>query len=99
MNKGLRGFQKQVTGIEPASPAWEAGVLPMNYTCINYNVYYNTTRCQNQCCFLTGDFTVSLLLDLSGAFTVSPLPLILYVGLYIELINEITYNKPILIHF
>ena len=24
---------KQITGIEPASPAWEAGVLPMNYIC------------------------------------------------------------------
>ena len=25
---------KQMTGIEPASPAWEAGVLPMNYICM-----------------------------------------------------------------
>ena len=25
---------KQITGIEPASPAWEADVLPMNYICI-----------------------------------------------------------------
>ena len=25
---------KQITGIEPASPAWEASVLPMNYICI-----------------------------------------------------------------
>ena len=25
---------EQVTGIEPARPAWEAGVLPLNYTCI-----------------------------------------------------------------
>ena len=23
-----------MTGIEPASPAWEAGILPMNYICI-----------------------------------------------------------------
>ncbi len=22
---------QRITGIEPASPAWEAGVLPMNY--------------------------------------------------------------------
>ena len=39
----LQGFQttpetldflnKQMTGVEPASPAWEAGVLPMNYIC------------------------------------------------------------------
>ena len=27
---------KQITGIEPASPAWEAGVLPMNYICEQY---------------------------------------------------------------
>ena len=26
--------KKQITGIEPASPAWEAGVLPMNHICI-----------------------------------------------------------------
>ena len=24
---------KQITGIEPASSAWEADVLPMNYAC------------------------------------------------------------------
>ena len=24
---------EQVTGIEPARPAWEAGVLPLDYTC------------------------------------------------------------------
>ena len=28
--------KKQITGIEPASPAWEAGILPMNYICILY---------------------------------------------------------------
>ena len=27
------GFKKQITGIEPASSAWEADVLPMNYIC------------------------------------------------------------------
>ena len=26
-----------MTGIEPASPAWEAGVLPMNYICLSDN--------------------------------------------------------------
>lgn len=26
-------FLEQVTGIEPASDAWEAPVLPLNYTC------------------------------------------------------------------
>ena len=25
---------KQVMGIEPTYPAWKAGVLPMNYTCV-----------------------------------------------------------------
>lgn len=45
-NKGLRNAyftvdfsvfgtnkKKQITGIEPAFPAWEAGVLPMNHIC------------------------------------------------------------------
>ncbi len=27
---------KQITGIEPAFPAWEAGVLPMNHICIGF---------------------------------------------------------------
>ena len=30
----IMGFREQITGIEPASPAWEAGVLPMNYICM-----------------------------------------------------------------
>ena len=34
-------FREQITGIEPASPAWEAGVLPMNYICACH--YYSTT--------------------------------------------------------
>ena len=25
-------------GIEPTYPAWKAGVLPLNYTCISYNI-------------------------------------------------------------
>ncbi len=25
---------EQITGIEPASSAWEADILPLNYTCI-----------------------------------------------------------------
>ena len=29
---------KQITGIEPASPAWEASVLPMNYICITKDI-------------------------------------------------------------
>ena len=36
---GIKGFfgigQKQITGVEPASPAWEASILPMNYICIS----------------------------------------------------------------
>lgn len=32
--KGFRIHQKkQITGIEPAFPAWEASVLPMNHIC------------------------------------------------------------------
>lgn len=30
-----KDFLKQVRGIEPPSLAWEASVLPMNYTCMN----------------------------------------------------------------
>ena len=26
---------KQITGVEPAFPAWEASVLPMNHICMN----------------------------------------------------------------
>ena len=29
-----------MTGIEPASPAWEAGVLPMNYICTTQSLYH-----------------------------------------------------------
>ncbi len=34
---------KQITGIEPASSAWEADVLPMNYICIR-NIFYCTIK-------------------------------------------------------
>lgn len=38
-------FYKQMTGIEPASPAWEAGVLPMNYICAKwFNEIYYTSK-------------------------------------------------------
>ena len=33
-------LKKQITGIEPASPAWEAGVLPMNYICTTQSLYH-----------------------------------------------------------
>ena len=29
----IEQIKKQMTGIEPASSAWEADVLPMNYIC------------------------------------------------------------------
>ena len=32
---------KQIAGIEPVSPAWEASVLPMNYICVNTIIAYN----------------------------------------------------------
>ncbi len=32
-NLGRAFFFKQITGIEPAFPAWEASVLPMNHIC------------------------------------------------------------------
>lgn len=32
---------EQVTGVEPAYAAWEAAVLPVNYTCVtNYFILY-----------------------------------------------------------
>lgn len=34
-------FMERVMGIEPTSQAWEAGILPMNYTRID-GMYYNT---------------------------------------------------------
>ena len=30
--------KERVMGIEPTYPAWKAGVLPLNYTCISYNI-------------------------------------------------------------
>ena len=37
--KALRiSTEKRVMGIEPTYPAWKAGVLPLNYTCISYNI-------------------------------------------------------------
>ena len=33
---------EQVTGIEPAAPAWEAGVLPLDYACEHHIVYRNS---------------------------------------------------------
>ena len=32
--KTKKHIKKQITGVEPAFPAWEAGVLPMNHICI-----------------------------------------------------------------
>ena len=39
-----------MTGIEPASPAWEAGVLPMNYicTCSYYSIRNPEIKPKNQ---------------------------------------------------
>ena len=39
---------EQVTGIEPAYPAWEAGVLPLDYTCVYIYSISNRTVCQPQ---------------------------------------------------
>lgn len=50
----LSALSKQMTGVEPASPAWEAGVLPMNYICIsnNHKKYYNTNPLKMQILFI-----------------------------------------------
>ena len=39
---------EQVKGIEPSSQAWEACVLPMNYTCIVYILYAHFTQRVNR---------------------------------------------------
>lgn len=39
---------QQMTGIEPAFPAWEAGVLPMNYICICHAMNYNAIPAKMQ---------------------------------------------------
>ena len=38
--------KKQITGIEPASSAWEADVLPMNYICVTFSIT-QTKRLRN----------------------------------------------------
>ncbi len=45
MKKGLEKDPfKQIAGVEPVSPAWEAGVLPMNHICTNHtSSRYNKT--------------------------------------------------------
>lgn len=35
---GWRGFLERVMGIEPTSQAWEARILPMNYTRIGISI-------------------------------------------------------------
>ena len=36
---GVSGHKKkQIAGIEPVSPAWEASVLPMNYICMSVSI-------------------------------------------------------------
>ena len=37
---------KQMTGIEPASSAWEADILPMNYICERLDYTINTKKFQ-----------------------------------------------------
>lgn len=37
-------LRKQVAGIEPVSPAWEAGILPMYYTCRYEKNYIRSFR-------------------------------------------------------
>ena len=33
-----------MAGIEPVSPAWEAGILPMNYTCVFICAFIRSTK-------------------------------------------------------
>ena len=32
----LQALMERVMGIEPTRPAWKAGILPLNYTCLLY---------------------------------------------------------------
>jgi hypothetical protein len=40
-------FLERVMGIEPTQPAWEAGILPLNYT-RKYEGYYIMPEAENQ---------------------------------------------------
>ena len=44
--KALAAALERIMGIEPTYPAWEAGVLPMNY--IRVQEYYSTSRKEMQ---------------------------------------------------
>ena len=44
---GFRVFFKQATGIEPASSAWEADILPMYYACKRSNYFILGILCYN----------------------------------------------------
>ena len=39
----MLGLYKQLAGIEPVSPAWEASILPMNYSCTSIEYISTTT--------------------------------------------------------
>ena len=43
---------QQMTGVEPASPAWEAGVLPMNYICTRHVKNYTAVHLKLQYFFI-----------------------------------------------
>ncbi len=43
----FRSYLEQVRGIEPPCSAWEADILPLNYTC-GYAPYNSTERAKNQ---------------------------------------------------
>ena len=47
--ENCRSFLERATGIEPASSAWEADILPMNYICIIV-IAYRQTAVQAQRC-------------------------------------------------
>lgn len=39
----MKNKREQTTGIEPASSAWEADILPMNYICVIELLYQPQT--------------------------------------------------------
>lgn len=46
-----REYLERVKGIEPSYAAWEATVLPLNYTRFGVRGHYNPLRAASKACF------------------------------------------------
>ena len=71
--------EKRVKGIEPSCPAWEAGVLPLNYT-RDSNAIQTLSTVASQCvsCLATRSFAgrITLLVSSLGGPLSTPGPII-----------------------